>query len=135
MSSCSCNEGRGRRVNSDRNHLWYQKCVEAYQIDTAKRRLQRNNHGNQSVRVFLVYLNVERIQISKLFEKHSLSFHDRLRSMRAYIAQPKDSCAISNNSDQVTLSSESDGSHGNSFVKSKLHSSFSLRVSIEITNN
>ncbi len=76
--------------------------LDVFQVDAAKRRLQRGNDVHQLVEVvFFADLDVKHINASKFLEQNALAFHHRLGGQRADVAQAQHGGAVGDYCHQV----------------------------------
>ena len=74
---------------------------DVFQINAAKARPQMLHRIDESVGVFRVQFEVNRVDIGKTFEQNRLTFHHRLRGQRAQIAQPQNRRAVGDDGDHI----------------------------------
>ena len=75
--------------------------LDVLKIDAAEARLQRRDDLHQALRVALVDLDVEDIDVGELLEQHRLAFHDRLRGQAADGTQTEHGGAVGDHRHQV----------------------------------
>ena len=75
--------------------------LDVFQVDAAKRRLQRGDDVHQPVGVVLVDFNVEHVDARELLEQNGLAFHDRFARQRADVAQPQHGRAVGDHAHQI----------------------------------
>ena len=75
--------------------------LDVLEIDAAKSRFQGGNDFDQLVRVTLVDLDVEHIDVGELLEQHRLAFHHRLGGERPDGAEAENGRAVGDDADQV----------------------------------
>ncbi len=74
---------------------------DVFEVDAAEARLQRGDDIHYFIDVFLIKLEVERVNARELFEQNGFAFHYRLRSQGADVAKTQHSRAVGDNSDKV----------------------------------
>ncbi len=67
---------------------------DIFQVDAAESRLQRFHDLHEFLRVLLVDLDIEHIDVCEYFEQYALSFHHGLTGLGADIAQSEHGSAI-----------------------------------------
>ena len=76
--------------------------LDVFQVDAAKRGLQRGDDVHQLVQVVLfVDLEVKHVNAGKLLEQNRLALHHRLGRQRANVAQPQHRRAVGDDGHQV----------------------------------
>ena len=70
-------------------------------IDGTERGFKGRHCFDKSLRVGLIHLYIEGIDVRKLLEQHRLAFHHGLGRQRPDVAQPKDRGAVGHDTDQV----------------------------------
>ena len=84
--------------------------LDVFEVDAAKRRLQRGDDVHQLVEVvFFVDLDVKHVDAGELFEQHGLAFHHRFGRQRANVAQPKHGGAIGDDGHQIAAAGVLEG--------------------------
>ena len=83
--------------------------LDVFQVDAAKRRLQRSDDLDQFFRVFFVDLDVEHVDARELLEQDRLAFHHRLAGQRADVAQAQHGRAVGDHADQVATAGVAKG--------------------------
>ena len=78
------------------------RSLDILQVDTTERRLESCHGFDKFLRVQLIDLDVENIDIGKFLEQYRLALHHRLGGQAADIAQPQNRRAIGDNGNQVT---------------------------------
>ncbi len=63
--------------------------LDVLEVDRAKGRLQRADDIGELVRIGLVQLDIETVDIGEFLEEHRLALHHRLGGQRADVAQPQ----------------------------------------------
>ena len=69
-------------------------CGDIFEVNAAKSGLEQLDRVNETLRVFSLYFNIDRIDISEAFEKDRLAFHDGFGSKCAQIAHAQNSGAV-----------------------------------------
>ena len=78
------------------------RCLDVFQIDAAKSRLQRGDDVDQFVKVmFFINFDVKHVNAGKLFKQNTLALHHRLGGQGANVAQAQNGCAIGDHGHQV----------------------------------
>ena len=80
--------------------------LDVLEVDTAERRLERDDDLDELFRVALVDLDIETIDACELLEQYGLAFHHGLAGERANCAQAKHRGAVGDDSDQVPAGGE-----------------------------
>jgi hypothetical protein len=75
--------------------------LDVLKIDAAEGGLHRGDHVHQLVRVPLVQLDVEHVDVGELLEQHTLALHHRLGGEGAHRTQPQDCGTVGDHADQV----------------------------------
>ena len=82
------------------------RCLDVFQVDTAKGGLQRGDDVDQLVEVvFLIDLDVKHVDTGKLLEQHALALHHGLGGQWADVTQAQYRCAIRDDRHQVAAAS------------------------------
>src|SRR5690606_1276583 len=82
--------------------LW---SLDVFQVDSAESGLKRFDDGDEGVRIFFVYFDVEYVNTRKSLEEYSLTFHYRLGCFGADISQSQYGRAIGDDRHEVSFSS------------------------------
>ena len=80
--------------------------LDVFEVDAAKRRLQRGDRFDKFLRVGLIHFNIKDINPGELLEEHALAFHDGFTGERADIAKPQHGRAVGNHRDQIGAGGE-----------------------------
>ena len=75
--------------------------LDVFQVDTAKRRLQRGDRFDKLLRVGLIHFDIKHINPGKLLEQHALAFHDGLAGECADITESQHRRAVGNHRHQI----------------------------------
>ena len=75
--------------------------LDVLEIDAAERGFERGDDLDQLVRIALVDLDVEHVDVGELLEQHRLAFHHRFGRERADGAEPEHRGAVGDDADQV----------------------------------
>src|SRR3546814_8087741 len=62
---------------------------DIFEVDAAKARREQLDRLDETLRIFGVDLEIDRIDVGEPLEQHRLAFHHRLRCQRAEIAEPE----------------------------------------------
>ena len=81
------------------------RCLDVFQVDTTESDRDTTNSINEGLRAFRLNFDVDGVYAGKAFEQQALTFHNRLRSQRAQVTQTQNGSTVSDNSNQVTLTS------------------------------
>ena len=99
-------------IVEDRNvHLFFQtllddeafRRLDVFKVDAAESRTHQLDRLAELVRVFGVQFDVDAVHVGKTFEQNRLTFHHRLRSRRAKVAQTKNRRTVRNHRNKVAL--------------------------------
>ena len=74
---------------------------DVFKVDRAEGRLERTDDIGQLLRVWLIQLDVEAVDIGEFLEEDGLALHHRLGRKRADIAKAQNSGAIGDNGDKI----------------------------------
>ena len=77
------------------------RCLDVFEVNAAKCRLQAFDGFRQLVRIFFIDLDIEHIDPGKALEQNGLAFHHRLGSQRADITEPEHRSTIGDHAYQV----------------------------------
>ena len=83
--------------------------LDVFEVDAAKRRLQRGDDLDQTIRIGFVQLQIEHVDAGEFLEQHRLAFHHRLGGQRADVAQTQDRAAVGDHRDQIAAGREAEG--------------------------
>ena len=75
--------------------------LDVFEVDSAERRLEPPDRIGERIRVALVDLDVEHVDIGEFLEQDGLALHDRLRRQRADIAEAEHGRAVGHDRDQI----------------------------------
>src|SRR5690606_9328336 len=75
--------------------------ADVLEVDTAKRRLKAGDDLNEPMRIFLIDLDVEDVDIRKALEEDSLSLHDGLGRASPDSPAPQHSGAVADDADEI----------------------------------
>ena len=75
--------------------------LDVFQVDTAKRRLQRGDRFDKLLRVGLIHFDIKHINPGELLEQHALAFHDGLAGECADITESQHRRAVGNHRHQI----------------------------------
>ncbi len=75
--------------------------LDVFQIDAAERIADALDAFDEGVRIVLLDLDVDGVDVGEALEQHRLAFHHRLRRQRAEIAKTEDGGAVGNDSHEI----------------------------------
>ena len=81
------------------------RALDVLQVDAAESRFQQLAGADDLAGVFRAQLEIEHIDVSEAFKQNALAFHYGLSGARADVAKSKNSRAVGDDSDQVSLRS------------------------------
>ena len=67
---------------------------DIFQIDAAKGRFKKFDRINETLRIFGLHLDIDRVDVGEAFEQHRFAFHHGLGCQCTQIAHAKDRCTI-----------------------------------------
>ena len=88
------------------------RCLDVFEVDATKGRLQGRHGIHDLVEVSLGQLNVKDIDARELLEEHALAFHHGLGCQGANVAQAEHCGAVGHHAHQVPTGRVLEGVHG-----------------------
>jgi len=79
------------------------RSLDVLEVHTTEGRGHGLYHGDDLIRVLLIQLDVEHVDVGKSLEQDTLAFHDRLAGQRSTVTKTEDGRSIGNDGNQVSL--------------------------------
>ncbi len=79
------------------------RSLDVLEVHTTEGRGHSLYHGDDLIRVLLIQLDVEHIDVGESLEQDTLAFHDRFAGQSSTVTKTENGCPIGNDSNQVSL--------------------------------
>jgi hypothetical protein len=81
-------------------------CLDVFEVDRAKGRLQRADDLGELFGVGFVHLDVETVDMGEFLEEHGLALHHRLGGQRANVSKTQNGGAVGHHRNQIAARGE-----------------------------